>query len=199
MERYNDFDRIRGTLAGHVELDSLVNPFWSHISFVLNHLKNLQEHGYDGMSAATFIEHVKQVSECADNILTETAWVLAPGGTCTPILVQRPNLSKWDKVDRFTLWDAAWLWADHEPRPQGQVMTSESERAFRDLEAAIERDQLRVIRENLRDVIAAAYDRHARGRVQKADPNWVAERRELISCAHSLGVKPPFLFPRERT
>jgi hypothetical protein len=116
-----------------------------------------------------------------------------------PRRVPRPNLTAWDKVDRFKLWDAAWLWANQEPRPQGQDLTMEAERAFRQLEAAIEKDDLRADGQSLRETIQDAYDLSAKGIRKKADPKWIVTRQDLTSCANSYNVKPPFLFSRERT
>ena len=104
--------------------------------------------------------------------------------------------AKWDNTNRFKLWEAACLWTDEVP---AMPLSIRAYVAFRKLEKAIEDKDLRVIQDDLRDVIADAYERVFHGRVSKAHPYWTVTRQELHTCAMNLGEKPRFLFPRERT
>jgi hypothetical protein len=104
--------------------------------------------------------------------------------------------TKWDKVDRFKLWEAACLWAGEAP---AMPLSIKAFVMFRKLEKGIATKELHVIQDDLRDVIADAYERVFHGRVSKAHPYWGVKREELRGFALTLNEKPPFLFPRERT
>ena len=121
-------------------------------------------------------------------------WVIYEDGATARVW---PDFDKWDAKKEFPLWEAAYLWVDEEPR--GLPLSVRAEIAFRKLEKAIRDRDLSVRQHDLREVIEDAADLHHRGRVNKANPNWIATRANLLSCAHSLGDKPRFLFPKERT
>jgi hypothetical protein len=106
-----------------------------------------------------------------------------------------PNYDVWDKRKKFRLWEVACLMADQEPsRPLGFL----ARRNFRALEKAIRAYKLVVRQDDLREVIADAYDRVERGRTPKANPEWTVSREALIIYLQTVGMKPPFLFPKER-
>ena len=107
-----------------------------------------------------------------------------------------PDFEKWDKQKEFRLLEAACLWVDEEPR---LPLSFKSQIAFRKLEKALEEYRLSARRNDLWEVISDAFDLHEKGQANKANPNWVVTRSDLVTYAKTVGEKPRFLFPKERT
>jgi hypothetical protein len=109
-------------------------------------------------------------------------------------LLDHDDFKKYDGCRRFELYEAACLWAGERP---ALPLSPTSERHFRELEAAVQNDQLAVLRD-LNEALADAYDLVVHGKKTKANPHWKVDREDLLARANALGEKPPFLFPRER-
>lgn len=125
-------------------------------------------------------------------LMTRRPFIASAGGE------HHVDLGLMDEASAFSLWEAAWLWVDQNPRPQGHPMTPEARQVFLKLEAAVSRGDLVLIDRDKRSALAEKYRCKRDGGDFRASTNWVAPRWELVSCAHALGEKPKFLFPQER-
>jgi hypothetical protein len=100
-----------------------------------------------------------------------------------------PNYDAWDEQNRFRLWEVACLMADQQPsKPLGFLPRWN----LRALQKAIRAYKLVVRHDDFREVIVDAYY------LAEANPEWTVSREALMIYLQSIGLKPPFLFPKER-
>jgi hypothetical protein len=91
---------------------------------------------------------------------------------------QRPNYTKWDMVNEFTLTQAAELWEEQDPIGLGRPNQESYPR-------------LRMMKEKARSAELAVNDPTAGAKA-------IATRSALIAFAQKLGQRPKFLYPDER-
>lgn len=192
-EAYAKFRSARSAFAG----SAFYKPEMDDVDDACREIMGMHGRGGD-FDNARWVDLYERVGLAIKSVEDATAWVI--GGDLTVSETTRwPDLQKWDANKEFTLWDASWLWANQEPPRQGEPISQEAQQAFRRLEAGLETRALKVRRSDSRERISDAYDLSAKGIKNKANPNWVASRDDLISFAHSISEKPQFLFPKERT
>jgi hypothetical protein len=111
-----------------------------------------------------------------------------------------PNLStsdysEIDKLQYFTLNEMASFWGCERA---SIPLSRKAKKRFSRMEADIESKKLSVIRDDLREVIADAYNRVHHGKKTSANPKWRITRDDAMAYAGTISERPAFLFPKER-
>ena len=156
----------------------------------------------DKIATATLAAAIAMLSSIAVALLRDLPWLLYAIGIVAVVLIclwlwlilkpQQPDFDKWDKQERFRLWELASLWENIEPQmPLGR----RAARRFRKLAKAVRSKELPV---DTRTVLEAVELELKLRTEDKASSQWIITRSNAELHAELLGECPPFLFPEER-
>lgn len=106
---------------------------------------------------------------------------------------ERPTYSLFDGRKRFTLLEAAFLWADNTPNSEAGTLPlyPEADAAYRLLSEAISDGELKLFTVNSHGQIGEP--------TRDPRPSWAIKRDDLVAFAKSINAKPNFLFPDSRS
>lgn len=111
-----------------------------------------------------------------------------------PVMVdfEGPNYELYDGRKRFSVLEAAFLWADCTPNSEPSTISlfPEAHAAYRLLSEAITDGDLKCFRMDKRGLAGVA--------TTIAEPAWSVYRDDLINFANKIEKKPKFLFPEMR-
>lgn len=98
------------------------------------------------------------------------------------------NYEAWDH-ERYTLLDAAFLWADEQPQPETMFLAGDSLGYYKMLNEAVGKGEIDAW------VLFAGSEKM---KTRQPQPNHRVTRDDLKRLAKSRGMRPRFLFPEER-
>ncbi len=102
---------------------------------------------------------------------------------------------KWDALDRFKLYEIACLWECY--LPSLPLPSQKARDRFEALSRDIESGGLKVVRENLGEVIKDAIAKTNNVPVA-ANPYWIVARDTAMEYCEKLGAEPALFYPKKR-
>ena len=122
-------------------------------------------------------------------------WFPRPNKRDAPQRLSLIDFQELDKKQDFQLYELAGYWVNEKP---SLPLSKKTAIPFAIMQEAIETKNLKVIKDDNREILIDAAKRVNHGLRPDANPHWRVARQDAVSYANSRGEQPAFLFPKRR-